>query len=70
VNARNQVWVAFDVEDCIIELLMHVVHGFEGVVLEDFLANFIPQIFLWIGFGRIGGRNSSWMLLGTTSWPL
>ena len=42
-----------DVEDGLFEFSAHGVDGFQRVILEDFLADFIPEIFLWIKFGRI-----------------
>jgi hypothetical protein len=39
-------WVAFNVECSFIEFSVDVVHGFEGIVLEYFLANLIPEVFL------------------------
>jgi len=42
--------IAFDIEDGVLELGAHGVDGFEGVVLEDFLADFIPKIFLGVEF--------------------
>src|SRR5260370_38264191 len=46
--------IAFDIEDGLFELGAHGVDGFEGVVLEDFLADFIPEIFLRVQFWRLG----------------
>ena len=40
--------IAFHIEDCLLELGAHGADGFEGVVLEDSLADFIPEIFLRI----------------------
>jgi hypothetical protein len=45
------------------------IDGFEGVILEDFLADFIPEILFWIEFRRVGGKNSSVMLSGTARSP-
>src|SRR5260370_10419723 len=45
-----------DVEDCLPELGAHLVHGLKRVVLEDFFADFIPEIFLRIEFRRIGRK--------------
>src|SRR3974390_2186596 len=45
--------IALDVEDRLPELRLHRVHGFQRVVLEDFFADFIPEIFLRIEFRRI-----------------
>ena len=38
------------------ELGAHGIHGFEGVVLEDFFAEFIPEVFLRIEFRGIGRK--------------
>jgi bifunctional non-homologous end joining protein LigD len=38
------------------ELGAHGIHGFEGVVLEDFFADFIPDVFLRIEFRGIGRK--------------
>ena len=35
--------------------MVDVVHGFEGVVFEDFLPNFVPEIFL-----RVQLRGIRW----------
>jgi hypothetical protein len=40
--------IAFDIEDRLLELGADSVDGFEGVVLEDFLADFIPEVFLGV----------------------
>src|SRR6478672_10215258 len=40
-------------EDGLLKLGADSVHGFERIVLEDFFADFIPEIFLRIEFGRI-----------------
>ena len=45
--------IALDVEDRLPELSLHRIHGFERVVLEDFFADFIPEIFLRTEFRRI-----------------
>jgi hypothetical protein len=34
-----------------------VADGFKSVVLEDFLADFVPEIFLWIEFWRVGRQE-------------
>src|SRR5258708_5287347 len=56
--------VALDVEDCRVELAVYGINGFESVVFEDFLADFIPEILLWIEFWRVGRqeqqRNVVW----------
>ena len=39
------------------ELGAHGVDGFEGVVLKDFLADFIPEIFLRVKLRRIGRQE-------------
>jgi hypothetical protein len=51
-NGPHQLWVVFDIEDCLLKLAVHCLDGLEGVVLEDFLADFIPQTFL-----RVAGRR-------------
>lgn len=53
LDGADQVGIALDVEDCLPELGVHLVHGLKRVVLEDFFADFIPEIFLRIEFGRI-----------------
>ena len=70
-------WIAFDIEDGLLELAAHGIDGFESVVPEDFLADFIPESFLRVELRRIepalakagGGRNSSAMFLGTARSP-
>src|SRR5260370_21956540 len=49
--------IAFDIEDGLFELGVHGVDGFEGVVLEDFLADFIPEIFLRVELCRLGRQE-------------
>ena len=44
--------IAFDIEDSLFELGAHGVDGFEGVVFEEFLADFIPEIFLRVKLGE------------------
>jgi hypothetical protein len=50
----HELGVALDVEDSLLEFGVHGVDGFERIVLEDFLADFVPEIFLRIEFRRIG----------------
>ncbi len=45
-----------DVEDGLPELGAHSIHRLEDVVLEDFLTNFIPEVFLRIEFRGIGRK--------------
>jgi hypothetical protein len=49
--------IAFDIEDRLLELGADGVDGFEGVILEDFLADFIPEIFLGVELWRIGRQE-------------
>ena len=44
----NEVGISLDVEDCLLKLFAYGGDGFEGIVLENLLANFIPEILLWI----------------------
>jgi hypothetical protein len=48
--------VALDVEDGLFEFGAHGVDGFERIVFEDFLTDFVPEIFLRIEFRRIGRK--------------
>jgi hypothetical protein len=52
----HELGVALDVEDGLLEFDAHGVDGFERIVLEDFLADFVPKIFLRIEFRRIGRK--------------
>jgi hypothetical protein len=45
--------IAFDVECGLLNFWIQIVHGFESIVLEDFLQNFVPQIFVGGELGRI-----------------
>jgi hypothetical protein len=64
----DKFWVALEIERGLVKLVIDLVHGFEGVVFEDFLANLVPEIFLRVelrrvlefgaGFGR--RRRSIW----------
>ena len=56
--------VAFDVKDRLLQFALHGVDGFEGVVLEDFLADFIPEIFLRIEFWCIGRQEQQRDVVG------
>ena len=59
-----------DIEDRLLELSAHGVDGLEGIVLEEFLANFIPERFSFgLSLGEYGGRKSSEMLSGTARSP-
>jgi hypothetical protein len=53
----DEFWITFDIEDRLFEFGAHGVDGFEGVVLEDFLTDFIPEIFLRVEFWRIGRQE-------------
>ena len=44
--------IAFDIEDRLLELGADGVDGFEGVVLEDFLADFIQRFSLGLSSGE------------------
>ena len=52
----NEFGIPLDIEDGLFEFGAHSVDGFERVVLEDFLADFIPEIFLRIELRRIGRK--------------
>ena len=56
--------IAFDIEDRLLELGADGVDGFEGVVLEDFLADFIPEIFLGVELWRIGRQEEQRDIVG------
>ena len=56
--------IAFDIEDRLLELGADGVDGFEGVVLEDFLADFIPEIFLRVELWRIGRQEEQRDIVG------
>jgi hypothetical protein len=56
--------VVLDVEDCLLELAVHCIDGLEGVIFEDFLADFVPQVFLGIEFGRIGRQEEQRDIVG------
>ena len=45
--------IAFDVKRCLHELVTNLVHRFEGIILEDFLTDLIPDVFLRIQLRRI-----------------
>jgi hypothetical protein len=55
-TGADQFEIALDIVDCLPELSAHGIHGFERVVLEDFFANFISEIFLRIELRRIGRK--------------
>ena len=44
-------------EDGLLELGPNGVDGFEGVVLEDLLADFVPDIFLRVELRRVGRKE-------------
>ncbi len=46
-------------EDRLPELGAHGADGFEGAVLEDFLADFIPEIFFRVEFWRVRRQEES-----------
>ena len=48
--------IALDVEDCLLEFSVHRGDGFERIVFEDLLTNFVPNIFLRIELRRIGRK--------------
>ena len=52
----KSVGIALEVENGLLELGAHGAHGFECVVLEDFFADFIPEIFFRIELRRIGRK--------------
>src|SRR5258707_2938641 len=54
MDLTNEVRIAFDVECSVLKLCVDLLHGLEGVVLEYFLPNLVPQIFLRGQLGRIG----------------
>jgi hypothetical protein len=56
--------IAFDIEDRLLELGADSVDGFEGVVLEDFLADFIPEILLGVELWQIGRREEQRDIVG------
>ena len=37
---------------------------FEGVILEDFLADFIPEVLLWVEFWRVGRQEEQRDIVG------
>jgi hypothetical protein len=47
--------MAFELEDDLRQLVAYGDHGFERIVLEDSLADFIPEIF-WIKFWRLARK--------------
>jgi hypothetical protein len=52
----HELGVALDVEDGLLEFGVHGVDRFERIVLEDFLADLVPEILLRIEFRRIGRK--------------
>src|SRR5262249_4778411 len=50
--------IAFDVECCLLELVIHCVHRFESIVFEDLFANLIPDVLLRVEFRRIWGQGA------------
>jgi len=48
----NEFGIPLGIEDGLFEFGTHSVDGFERVVLEDFLADFMPEIFLRIEFRK------------------
>src|SRR5262249_7295579 len=55
-DGANELGVSLEIEDGLLELGAHGVHGFECIVLEDFFADFIPEIFFRIELRRIGRK--------------
>src|SRR5208282_1976487 len=55
-DGLDEFGIALDVEDGLLEFGAHGVDGFERVVFEYFLADFIPEIFLRIEFRGIGRK--------------
>src|SRR5215813_2328294 len=53
----NGFGIALDIEDRLLELSAHGIDGLEGIVLEEFLADFIPEVFLWIELWRVGWQE-------------
>jgi len=53
----DDVWIVFEIEDGLLELGPDGVDGLEGVVLEDLLADFVPDIFLRVEFRRVGRKE-------------
>jgi hypothetical protein len=49
----------------LLELLAYGVDGFEGIVLEDFLADFIPDIFIRVEFRQRRPSCRPWAALGS-----
>ena len=47
----------FEIECGLLEFVIDFVHRFECVVLEDFLADLLPKIFLRVGLGRVGRQK-------------
>ena len=46
----DHLWVAFNVKCRLFELIANLIHRLEGIVLKDFLADLVPDIFLRIQF--------------------
>jgi hypothetical protein len=46
-----------EIERGLLELVIDFVHGFESVVLENFLANLVPEIFLRVELRRVGWQK-------------
>ena len=61
--------IALDIEHSLLELGADRVHGFERIVLEDFFADFIPEISLRIEFRRIGRKIQERDVIGTARSP-
>jgi hypothetical protein len=51
-GARIAAW--FHVKDRLLEFGAHGVDGFVDIVFENFLTDFVPQIFLRVGLWRVG----------------
>ena len=51
-------------KDRLLEFGAHGVDGFEGIVFEDFLADFVPQIFLRVELWRVGRQEEQRDIVG------
>ena len=55
---------SIDVGDSLVELGVHGIDRFKGIILEDLLADFVPEIFLRIEFRRIGWKTQERDVVG------
>ena len=62
--------VAFEIECGLLEFVIDFVHRFECVVLEDFLADLLPKIFLLVELGRVGRQKLQPVVAGITRSPM